>query len=238
METVNLGTIRKIHSEILVETREILVRLPKDYYGSSNKYPVLYMLDANYTPFFLNDVFTIEYMKYIQQVPEFILVGIYNTNRDRDMLPVKAPERDGGGAEHFLDFIEKELASLINEEYKTSGFNMLFGASNAGIFGLYAAFKSPELFDVVIAPSPMIGWCPDLIKVLALERFKQEQSTKLYMVYGKHDYSHVTEHIPWFKEFLERNAPNGFKWKCEYLEDAGHVPFSSLYNGLRWVFRK
>jgi predicted alpha/beta superfamily hydrolase len=238
METMKLGTLTKVHSRIMGEAREVLVKLPESYHDSSNIYSVLYMLDANYTPFFVNDLFTIEYMKYVQQIPEFIIVGIYNTNRDRDMLPVKIPERESGGAEKFLNFIEKELVPTINEEYRTSGFNMLYGASNAGVFGLYGAFKSPELFDVVFAPSPMIGWCRDLIKELALECFKQDQNTKLYMVYGKHDYSHVTEQVPWFIEFLEENAPKNFKWTCDYLEDEGHVPFPSLYNGLRWVFSK
>jgi predicted alpha/beta superfamily hydrolase len=238
METVKLGTLTKIHSEILGETREILVRLPESYHGSNKIYPVLYMLDANYTPFFVNDVFTIEYMKYIQQVPEFIIVGIYNTNRDRDMIPVKIPERDSGGAEQFLEFIEKELTPVLNQKYRTSGYNMLYGASNAGIFGIYATFKTPDLFDVVIAPSPMIGWCPELIKEMGLSSFRQERSTKLYMIYGKQDYAHVTEHIPWFTEFLKENAPDGFKWACKYLEDEGHVPFPSLYEGFRWVFSK
>ena len=91
-------------------------------------------------------------MKYIQQVPEFITVGIYNTNRDRDMLPVEIPERDSGGADKFLGFIEKELLPAINEEYRTTGYNLLYGASNAGIFGIYAEFSRPELFNVVISP--------------------------------------------------------------------------------------
>lgn len=233
-----MGTKVKLHSEILRETREILVRLPDSYHGSDKVYPVLYMLDANYTPFLVNDLFTLEYMRYVQRAPEMIIVGIYNTNRDRDMIPVKIPERDSGGAANFLSFIEKELSPTINTKYRTSAYNLLYGASNAGVFGLFAAFKRPDLFDVVIAPSPMIGWSPNLIKKLALESFKQEWSTKLYMIYGKTDYPQVTDHIPWLSDFLKEQAPEGLRWKCKYLDDEGHVPFQSLYNGLRWVFNR
>ncbi len=236
MESVKLGKKTTLHSSILDETRELLIRLPESYHGSNKKYPVLYMMDANFTPFVANDLSTIEYMRYIQRVPEFIEVGVYNTNRDRDMIPVKVPKRDGGGSDKFIGFIRDELVPSINEEYRTTGYNMLYGASNAGVFGLYTLFSNPSLFDVVIAPSPMIGWCPDLIKELALESFKTEWSAKLYMIYGKEDYPHVTEHVTWFTEFLRENATNGLKWKCEYLEDEGHVPFQSMYNGLRWVF--
>lgn len=237
MDSVKLGNRTTIHSKVLDEAREILVRLPDSYHGSGKRYPVLYMLDANYTPFLVKDLFTIEYMKFIQQVPEFIVIGIYNTNRDRDMLPVKIQERDSGGADKFLGFIEKELILAINEEYRTTGYNILYGASNAGIFGIYAELSSPGLFDVVIAPSPMIGWCPDLTKELTEKRFKSKDSTKLYIVYGKEDYPQVKEHILWFTELLNE-APEQLKWKCEYLEDEGHVPFQSLYNSLRWVFRE
>lgn len=238
MESVKLGNRIELQSEILGETREILVRLPDSYHGSDKVYPVLYMLDANYTPFLVNDLFTLEYMMYVQRAPEMIIVGIYNTNRDRDMIPVKIPERDSGGAEHFLSFIEKELVPTIDSEYRSSGYKLLYGASNAGVFGLYASFKSPNLFDVVISPSPMIGWCPDMIREIASKSFKQKWSTKLFMIYGKTDYPQVTEHVPWFTAFLKENAPEGLKWDSHLIEAEGHVPFQSLYNGLRWVFNR
>ena len=233
-----MGNLTKIQSKVLDETREILIRLPDSYQGSDKIYPVLYILDANYTPFFVNDVFTIEYMRYVQLIPEFIIVGVYNTNRDRDMIPVKIPKRDSGGSEKFLKFIERELVPVVNSKYRTSGYNMLYGASNAGVFGIYAALKSPDLFDAVIAPSPMIGWCPDLIKEMAQTSFKREHETKLYMIYGKQDYDHVTQHVPWFIEFLEKNTPAGFKWSSKILDQEAHVPFTSLYEGLKWVFSR
>ena len=238
MEKFRLGIKKKLRSDVLSETREIIVRLPESYLGSNKIYPVFYLLDANYTTFFVKDISTIEFMKFIHQTPEFIIVGVYNTNRDRDTLPVKVPQRDSGGSDKFLEFIEKELIPSINQEYRTSGFNILYGASNSGIFSIYATLKSPELFDVVITPSPMIGWCPELIKELALKRFKIKRTSKLYMIYGEQDYEYVTEYILEFTEFLEKHAPESFRWTCDCLEDEGHVPFQGLYFGLKWVFNQ
>ena len=237
-ESIKLGTKQTIKSKALDETREILVKLPESYHGTENRYPVLYMLDANYTAFLANDLFTIEYMRFVRKVPEFIIVGVYNTDRERDMIPVKIKDR-GGGANKFLRFIEKELQPIINENYRISGYNMFYGASNAGLFGIYALFSNPSLFDNVIAPSPMIGYCPEFIHELALKSFKKHSfCNKLYMIYGADDYSQVTEHVPEFTKLLKENAKEGFKCKVKYLEDEGHVPFTSLYDGLGWIFKK
>ena len=239
LESIKLGAKQIIQSKVLGETREIIVKLPESYHGTENRYPVLYMLDANYTAFLVNDLFTVEYMRFVRKVPEFIIVGVYNTDRERDMLPVKIKDRGGGGADKFLRFIEKELQPLINENYRTSGYNMLHGASNAGLFGLYALFSNPSLFDNVIAPSPMIGYCPELIQELALKSFKKHSfSNKLYMTYGAEDYSQVTEYVPKFTEMLKENAPEGLRYKVKSIQDEGHVPFTSLYEGLSWIFEK
>ena len=239
MESIKLGNKQTIHSEALDETRELLIKLPESYHGTENRYPVLYMLDANYTAFLANDIFTIEYMRFVRKIPEFIIVGVYNTDRERDMIPVKIKDRGGGGANKFLKFIEKELQPVINENYRTSGYNMLYGASNAGLFGLYALFSNPSLFDNVIAPSPMIGYCSELIHELALKSFKKHSfSNKLYMIYGAEDYRQVTEYIPEFVKLLKENAPKELRFEMKYLEDEGHVPFTSLYDGLSWIFEK
>ena len=239
LESVKIGAKQTIQSKELDEKREILVKLPESYHGTENRYLVLYILDANYTAFLANDLFTVEYMRFVRKVPEFIIVGVYNTDRERDMLPVKIKDRGGGGTDKFLRFIEKELQPLINENYRTSGYNMLHGASNAGLFGLYALFSNPSLFDNVIAPSPMIGYCPELIHELALKSFKKHSfSNKLYMIYGAEDYSQVTEYVPKFTEMLKENAPEGLRYKVKYIQDEGHVPFTSLYDGLGWIFEK
>ncbi len=238
LESIKLGAKQTIQSKSLDETREILVKLPESYHGTENRYPVLYMLDANYTAFLANDLFTVEYMRYVRKISEFIIVGVYNTDRERDMLPVKIKDR-GGGANKFLWFIEKELQPLINDNYRASGYNMLYGASNAGLFGIYALFRNPSLFDNVIAPSPMIGYCPELIHELALKSFKKHSfSNKLYMIYGVEDYRQVTEYVPMFTELLKENAPEGLRYKVKHIQDEGHVPFTSLYDGLGWIFEK
>jgi predicted alpha/beta superfamily hydrolase len=240
MVSVDIGELVTIQSQVLDEKREYIITLPESYHGSENRYPVLYLLDANFSPFYEKNLFTVQFMRLWQQVPELIIVGIYNTIRDRDMLPVKIMEKeDSGGADKFLKFITDELRPTINSTYRTTDYNIIYGGSNAGLFALYALLKSPDVFANVITSSPMIGWCEDYIYQLADESFKkQHYNNKLYMIYGKDDYNEVTETVPAFAEYLTAKAPDGLSWELKYLPDEGHVPYTSIYDGLRFLFSK
>ena len=58
------------------------------------------------------------------------------------------------------------------------------------------------------------------------------------MIYGRDDYPQVTETVPRFTEYLKEKAPPELKWEYKYLPDEGHVPYTSIYDGLRYVFKK
>lgn len=238
MVSVKLGELETIYSKVLDEKREVIITLPESYIGSENRYPVLYMLDANFTPFFEKNLFTVQFMRLWQMVPEMIIVGVYNTIRDRDMIPVEVPEKEESGkADKFLEFITKELRPMINTEYRTTDYNLIYGGSNAGLFVLYALLNHPEVFTGVISSSPMIGWCEDYIYELAATSFKESKyNNRLYMIYGKEDYPQVTDTVPAFTEYLTENAPEGLRWELKYLPDEGHVPYTSIYDGLRFLF--
>ena len=238
MVSVDIGELIPVQSHVLDEQRECIVTLPESYYGSENRYPVLYVLDANFSPYFEKDLFTVQCMRLIQLVPELIIVGIYNTIRERDMLPAAVPEKEkSGGSDKFLEFITEELRATINTEYRTTDYNTIYGASNAGLFVLYALLRRPDVFNGVISSSPMIGWCEDYIYELAENSFKnQEYSNRLYMIYGKDDYPQVTDTVPAFTEYLTEKAPEGLRWELKYLPDEGHVPYTSIYDGLRFLF--
>ena len=240
MVSVNIGELVTIQSKALDERREYIITLPESYQGSDNRYPVLYILDANFSPFYEKNLFTVLFMRLWQQVPEMIIVGICNTIRDRDMIPVRVEEKEeSGGAAKFLEFITEELRPTINSKYRTTDYNIIYGGSNAGLFALYALLKRPDVFNNVIASSPMIGWCEDYIYELADESFKTHQyGNKLYMIYGRDDYPQVTETVPRFTEYLKEKAPTELRWEYKYLQDEGHVPYTSIYDGLRYVFKK
>lgn len=232
------GTL-KINSNILNEERTISVALPPDYDQNQKTYPVFYILDAEARNEFLDAVSTVKNLHAEGTGPQMIIVGIRNTNRNRDMIPEAVSHRPGsGGSLQFLRFIIEELKPHIEQNYRTSGFSVLYGASNAALFSVYALLENPEAFDGIIASSPMIGHCPEHIQKKADSFVSRTQikNCALYMIYGTEDSRRVTAYVPDFHEFLNSNAPKGFVSQLKILEGEGHVPKSSKERGLKYIF--
>ena len=151
-----------IKSAVLNEERTVVVQLPKSYQANPNKvYPVIYRLDGAGNIPLISAV--MERLQNDNRAPEVIIVAIENTNRLRDLYPTinkepQGPVGEGGGAATFLAFIEQELMPLINKSYRKHNYNVIAGASAAGVFALYTMQANPELFQAHIAYSPAVWW--------------------------------------------------------------------------------
>ena len=103
------GKRDSLNSTILKEKRFIQVVLPENYKpGSASKYDVLYVLDGEG-----NTKLASEVQHFIQgeaYMPPIIIVGILNTDRNRDFLPTHVGDTPtSGGAAQFLSFLKNEL---------------------------------------------------------------------------------------------------------------------------------
>jgi len=237
---LEISTI-KIDSRILNEERTISVSLPDGYPTAQKAYPVLYVLDAEGETLFPKSVSTVKDLDAKGLAPQMIVVGIWNTERNRDMIPEAVSHRPGsGGSENFLNFIKEELIPYIEQNYRTSDYSVLYGMSNSALFAVYALLEKPDTFHATIASSPMIGHCPEYMKkkAEAFIRKNHVSSLFLYMIYGTEDSRRVTEYVPVLQNYLNMLAPKGFISKLEILEGDGHVPDSSLAMGLRSIFSK
>jgi predicted alpha/beta superfamily hydrolase len=234
----NRSTV-KVYSQILEEERTISISLPDGYETSEKAYPVLYVLDAEGEETFPKCVSTVTDLNAKGFAPQMIVVGIWNTDRNRDMIPEAVSHRPGsGGSKKFLNFINDELMPYINQNYHGSAYSILYGMSNSALFAVFALLDKPETFNAVIASSPMIGHCPEHMQKKA-EAFVRKSLTNdlfLYMIYGTDDSRRVTEYVPDFQNYLNTNAPKRFTSRLEILDGEGHVPASSLARGLQHTF--
>lgn len=234
-----IGEYLKLNSQILNEERTMIVHVPDGYEQGQASYPVLYLLDGDWNDLFITVVGTSGYLNELGIIPKIIVVGIGNTDRSRDMLPVKldgAPT--SGGAPYFLRFISEELKPFIEKRYRTEPFTILFGGSSAGIFTLYTFLEEPEAFRAYIASSPGIGINPDYFLSKAKDLFEKESSLpqQMYLVYGENDYPSCVNHTSDFYDAIKPLAPDDLKCHLEIIKNEGHVPFIGLYNGLRFIF--
>ncbi|HDS1755457.1 MULTISPECIES: alpha/beta hydrolase [Pseudomonas] len=143
----------------------IMISLPEGDVPWTGGYPVIYLLDGNaYFPAF-------HAAKRAQdRLRGAILVAIgYPSDtpldferRAFDLSPPQPAERNKppqGGQDLFLDFIEKRLMPKVNARFKVDqDQRSLVGHSFGGMFGVYALFTRPQLFQHVIAISPSLWW--------------------------------------------------------------------------------
>jgi hypothetical protein len=111
----------KITSIKVGEIREFYVSLPDNYLASGEKYPVLLMLDGEFN-FNSGVIGGLRHAAQLGEMPEFIIVGIPNTDRGKDCFPEELTYGDGskagGRADRFLDFIREELLPHIEKYYR------------------------------------------------------------------------------------------------------------------------
>jgi predicted alpha/beta superfamily hydrolase len=76
------------------EPREFWVSLPDRYDESTEKYPVIFMMDGD-SNFNSGVVGGVRQAAWSGEIPEFIIVGIKNTNRSTDIFPEEVTYPDG-----------------------------------------------------------------------------------------------------------------------------------------------
>ena len=88
---VQFGESHTLHSKLLNQDRPYWVAVPASYYvkANSDRYPVLYLLDAEWNFYLAGAV--VQFMNQSRQMPEFIVVGVPNIDREHDLTPTRYP---------------------------------------------------------------------------------------------------------------------------------------------------
>lgn len=162
---IAIGETFTLPSATLKETRRINVYLPPAYAeGSGTRLPVLYMPDGGMAEDFLHVAGLVQVLTGNGTMRPFILAGIENTERRRDMTgPTEDPEDKKialrvGGSQAFRTFIRRELMPAIRARYRTTAETAIVGESLAGLFVVETFLKEPDLFDTYIAFDPSLWW--------------------------------------------------------------------------------
>jgi predicted alpha/beta superfamily hydrolase len=189
---LSIGEKIEFNSTILGEDRVLNIYLPNGYHKDSSKtYPVIYLLDGSIDEDFMHISGLVQFgsFSWINMIPESIVVGISNVDRKRDYTfpaineEYKKDFPTTGGSEKFIQFIEKELQPLIEENYHTSTEKTIIGQSLGGLLATEILFKKPDLFDNYIIVSPSLWWDEELL--LKENPVKYEQAKSIFVAVGK-----------------------------------------------------
>ncbi|HEX2268883.1 MAG TPA: alpha/beta hydrolase-fold protein, partial [Pyrinomonadaceae bacterium] len=235
-----------IKSSVLGEERVVLIRTPVGYENNKLRYPVLYMTDGD--AHMGHTASTVDFLTRNGRISDLIVVGVTNTDRTRDLTPVKSTARNAagelqsptsGGADNFLKFFETELIPEIEKEYRVQPYRIFAGHSLGGLFAIHAMISKPGLFNSYVAVSPSLQW----EKAEALKRaenfFKnqKELNVTLFVSLGDEP-GPIGESYKKLTELLAKTNIKGFEWKAEHMtdEDHGSLVLRSHYSGLRKVY--
>jgi predicted alpha/beta superfamily hydrolase len=229
-----VGDTFTIDSRILGETRRINVYAPPAYAESAGaRLPVLYMPDGGMAEDFLHVAGLVQVSAGNGTMRPFLLVGIENTQRRRDMTGPTENENDKkiaarvGGSGAFRSFIRDELMPQVKRRYRTTGETAIVGESLAGLFVVETFFSEPELFDTYIAFDPSLWWNNRKLVEGAGGLLRARPKLKKTLYFASSDEKEIAEDARRLAEVLGRDAPPGVRWHHEKMPEEKH---STIYH--------
>lgn len=252
--SISIGTKHAINSKILNEERAYWVHLPASYedlYHAPQSYPVLYLLDGDWSFHAFSGV--LDFTGGSLQTPEFIIVAIPNTDRTRDLTPTHTKQwhqgkeedflENSGGGDAFLQFIKDELFPKIKSDYRTLPYRLFVGHSFGGLLALHALLNHSDMFHAHLAIDPYMAWDNELLthqaRQMLLEGKKLTSKVYVSLANNTDDGMDVVEQKNReFVKVLESFSSSDFHLKFQYFEEEVHhtVPLLSLYHGLLFIF--
>ncbi len=207
-----------ISSKFVNEDRVINIWTPPNYDESTDNFPVLYMPDGGTKEDFPHIANTLAKLIKEGKIPAYILVGIENTERRRDLSGPTEIEYDlkivpnPGGSNNFRNFIKNELFTEINKKYRTKNKRAIIGESAAGIFVIETFLLDNNMFDYYIAMDPSLWYNEQYLveNFESLAKEKYEKKKKLW--FAGSDAVDISTHTRKLNTKLE-NLNLGLVWK-------------------------
>lgn len=232
---VVLGERFTIQSDVLDETRNIAIRLPRGYADSDTVYPVLYVIDGGAEQDFLQIAGMSDLSWLSGQFADMIVVGIETSDRQHE-LTYPSSRRDHrsnwpthGASADFRRYVTSEVIPAIDAAYRTNDQRVIMGESLAGLFIVETALETPEAFTGYIAVSPSLWWDSGSLSRRADEVFGGDYPP------GRTIYLTMADEGPQTEAATERVAAAlerhgeaaGITWWYEPLPDESH---STIYH--------
>ena len=243
---------------------------PWPFNNSPEKWSTVYVLDGNWYFGMITDM--IRPMSWFGSTTDAIVVGIGYpenvsaiesfrdsfTRRNADLTPVRdeheekvleeqqkrpAPTGDAG---NFLKFIQNELVPFIEKGYRSDpSKRILVGHSYGGLFGLFALFESPDLFNTLIIGSPTLshGNRFTFQQEESFAKANKKLSAKMYLYAGEHEESitdtTLTDTLR-LAAILQGRNYEGFSLVKHVFIDQNHceVAAPGFQGGLKFALKK
>ncbi len=230
-----IGETFTLESRALGETRRVNVYIPPAWDEPEGaRRPVLYMPDGGIAEDFLHVAGLLQVSVGNGTMRPFILVGIENTQRRRDMTGPTEVADDRkiapqvGGSAAFRAFLRDELRPVIERRYRTTGETAIMGESLAGLFVVETFLLEPGLFDSYIAFDPSLWWNGARLVQEAPARLRAGAGGRRALYLASSSEPELARLTAQFAEVLRADAPAGLAWHHEPMPGETHAALLAL----------
>jgi hypothetical protein len=189
--------------------------------------PVLLMLDGGLEEDFVHVAGLVQVGASNGTMRPFLLVGIENTERRRDLTGPTTNDEDRqvaprvGGSEAFRAFIADELLPWLEANQKVTRERALVGESFAGLFVVETLVERPDLFTHYVAIDPSLWWNDGkLLTRVAPMLHGTDGKTLFVAASNEPDLSALIEKL---RSTLQTSAPATLKWRVEKFPAETHA---------------
>jgi predicted alpha/beta superfamily hydrolase len=251
-----IGRKDTLYSSVLNENREIWVSVPSDFRKDleGQRFPVVFVLDGSahfYSVVGMVDQFSNTMANEI--CPPMIVVGLENTNRNRDFYPEFE-------ADKFSVFLKEELLPYIDKKYPAQPYRIIIGHSLAGLRVIKTAIYDKGMFNGYIAIDPSLGdqknkWYDEarskitnfdlkddrmFVAMAQTMTYKRNQVQDTASI--KRDTTSDSNHMRRIMEFSEtlsrKNTKDrsNYHWKFYPGETHQSLTHIAIYDGIEFIF--
>lgn len=216
-----------IDSKKLGETRAFSVTLPAYYEQNvDKKYPVLVILDGEYLSAPFNG--TLKYGNYWDDLPEMIVISIYQNFREQRFLDSEFDETglpSGTGA-NFFEFIGVELLPYVEGKYRTQPFRVIAGHDTTAGFLNFYLYKDNPVFNGYISLAPEMA--PGMESRIAERLALIEKPIMYYQASGQGDLPELREKTEALDKNIQAIPNKKFRYQYDDFVGASHYSLVAL----------
>lgn len=236
----------KIEAPQLETTKKIWVYLPAGYADSTQKYPVVYMHDAqnlfDAKTSYAGEWGVDEVLDSLND-PQVIVIGIEHGGDKRidELTPFTNDEYGGGHGDLYLEFIRNTLKPHVDATFRTlkdRDNTSIFGSSLGGLLSFYAAFKYHDTFSKIGVFSPSFWFNEEIYDVVSNSDIIEEP--KIYILAGTAESENLISEIEKMRLLLLQNGINKDNLHLEIVEGGKHnenLWRSNFKSAILWLMK-